>query len=164
MIKETGQVIKVEDNKIFVETAIKSTCKTCAAKPNCGTSSIAEAFAGKSVINEVENDLGAQLSDLVEIGIPEETLVKGAFTIYMLPLLTMMISIGVTQFWLSRFIDIGEPQVILAAFIGGFAGFWFAQKKLSLAEPEALQPKLLRIIPNQTASPKSSIDITEVSD
>ena len=50
MIKETGRVVKRDQGDIWVETSVKSTCNTCAAKANCGTSAIADAVAGKTVV------------------------------------------------------------------------------------------------------------------
>ena len=79
MIKELGRVIIVDGEFAWVETSVKSSCSSCAAKSNCGTSAIAEAVAGKTVVNKVKNDLAVEVGDWVEIGIEEDTLLAGAF-------------------------------------------------------------------------------------
>jgi sigma-E factor negative regulatory protein RseC len=160
MIKETGKVIQKNETTIWVETAIKSTCKTCAAKSNCGTSAVAEAFAGKSMVNEVENILDAKLNDQVEIGIPEDTLLSGAFLIYMVPLLTALLANIVGQNWLTRFVDVNEPILILFTLSGGWMGFWFARIRLAAKEKQGLEPQLLKIMPSTDRT--ETIDIKEV--
>lgn len=139
--------MQLDDEYIWVETAIKSTCKTCSAKSNCGTSTIAEAFAGKSVINKVKNSLNATLDDQVEIGIPEERLIEGAFWVYILPILTALFTCLVAQYWLSRFIQVSEWMIIIATLLGGALGFLFAKKRLSNDDDDKYQPELLKVFP-----------------
>ena len=147
MIKEIGRVVQKDAEFIWVETAIKSTCSTCAAKPNCGTSSVAEAFAGKSVINKVKNTLDANLEDQVEIGIPEDSLVQGAFWIYILPIVTALTAGLATEYWLSQFVTVAEWLVILMTLAGGALGFVFANKKLANDDTEKYLPQLLNVLP-----------------
>ncbi|MUH72556.1 SoxR reducing system RseC family protein [Psychrosphaera haliotis] len=147
MIKELGIVVEKDQDSIWVETAVKSTCKTCAAKSNCGTSAVAEAFAGKSVINKVANSLNAQVGDQVEIGIPEESLIQGAFWIYLTPIFSALFFCLVTQYWLTEFMEINEGLVILSTFLGGYLGFVVARKKLSSSPSDKYLPQLLSIRP-----------------
>lgn len=163
MIKELGQVVQLDEQYIWVETAIKSTCSSCAAKSNCGTSSVAEAFAGKSVINKVRNHLNAKLHDQVEIGIPEESLIQGAFWVYLAPLIgALSFALG-AEYWLSRFILVAEWQIILVTLLGGTLGFTFAKYKLGQDDPERYQPELLAITAvSSNTDPEKTIDIKEI--
>ncbi|MBU2919244.1 SoxR reducing system RseC family protein [Psychrosphaera sp. F3M07] len=145
MIKEIGQVIAIEEDFLLVETAIKSTCNTCAAKSNCGTSTIAQAFSNKSVVNKVKNILNAKVGESVEIGIPEASLLQGSFYLYMLPLLSAIFLACTAQFWLSRFIEIQEIHVILATFLGGYIGFLLSRYLLNKSDVDKYQPVLIRI-------------------
>ncbi|NVK25345.1 MAG: SoxR reducing system RseC family protein [Gammaproteobacteria bacterium] len=154
MIKETGTVVKVVEDFIWVETTVTSSCNACAAKSNCGTSAIAKAFSDKSVINEVENVLSADIGDTVEIGIPEESVLVGSFYLYLLPILTAILMALVAQFWLSSFIEVNEPMVILATFLGGFVGFLLARRFIERADNEKYKIQLLAIKP-QTIEVKS---------
>lgn len=155
MIKEVGKVVKLEQDIAWVETKVTSTCNACAAKSNCGTSSIAKAFGDKSVVNEVLNDRGAKLGQQVEIGIPEESLLTGAFLVYLLPLVTAVVAALVSQFWLSQFINVTEPVLILATIAGGWLGFFIARSRIKAAEAD-YQVKMLRVMPD-------AIDIKELS-
>ncbi|MFT6528476.1 MAG: sigma-E factor negative regulatory protein RseC [Psychrosphaera sp.] len=145
MIKEIGQVIAIEEDCLLVETAIKSTCNTCAAKSNCGTSTIAQAFSNKSVVNKVKNTLNAKVGESVEIGIPEASLLQGSFYLYMLPLLSAIFLACIAQFWLSLFIEIQEIHVILATFLGGYIGFSLSRYLLNKSDVDKYQPVLIRI-------------------
>ena len=145
MIIETGQVIRTQDGYIWVETSVKSTCNTCAAKANCGTGAIADAIAGKTLVNKVLNDKAAKVGDAVEIGIPEETLLLGSFYLYVLPLISAVIFALLGSIWLTRFIDLGEGFTILLTFIGGGLGFYYAKFKLKEDRIEA-EPKLVKVL------------------
>ena len=155
MIKESGEVVKVEGDVIWVKTQVTSTCNSCAAKSNCGTSSIAKVFGDKSVVNQVKNEFDAKLNDQVEIGIPEHSLVKGALLLYLLPLVSAISFALIGQFWLSRFILITEPLLIVLTFAGGGIGLLLARFLINRSDVEQYQVKLLRILP-------STIDIKNV--
>jgi len=156
MIRETGTVIKRDDIHIWVETSVKSTCSTCSAKSHCGTSAVASAVAGKTLVNRVENKLDAQVGDRVEIGVPEETLLSGAFFLYLFPLLLAIASALAGQFWLSRFIEVTEGIIILLTLLGGGTGFYLAKLRLAKESESGLQPKLLKVLP-------SDIEVKQVS-
>jgi sigma-E factor negative regulatory protein RseC len=146
MIKESGQVVQLEGDLAWVETAVTSTCQTCSAKSNCGTSSIASAMSSKTVINKVQNHLQAEIGDRVEIGVPEDSLVKGAFLVYILPLILALTFASLSQLWLIEFIDVAEWGVMLGALLGGYLGFRLAKLRLSQVSDTSLEPQLLRIL------------------
>ena len=145
MIKETGKVVKIVDDMVWVETTVTSSCNACAAKSNCGTSAIAKAFSDKSVINEVENTLAAKLDDTVEIGIPEESVLLGSFYLYLLPLISAILAAIATQFWLSRFIQISEGSVIFATFLGGALGFLIAKQLIDRSDNDKYKVRMLAV-------------------
>lgn len=149
MIKEVGEVVQIEGEDIWVKTQVTSTCNSCAAKSNCGTSSIAKAFGDKSVVNKVKNELGAEVGDQVEIGIPEHSLVQGAFLLYLLPLLAAIFFALIGQFWLSRFILVSEPLLIVLTFVGGGVGLLAARFLINRTDVEQYQVQLLRVLPAQ---------------
>lgn len=160
MIKEQGVIIEVDSDFAWVETSIKSTCSSCAAKSNCGTSAVASAVAGKTVVNKVINHLQAKVGDTVEIGIEEDTLISGAFYLYIVPILSALLAAFIGQFYLSRFIDVGEPTVILITFFGGFLGFLLAKWKLNRYADVDLNAKLLEI--KYLAPKQLEVEIKEV--
>lgn len=155
MIKEVGTVVKIAGDMAWVETKVTSTCNACAAKSNCGTSSIAKAFGDKSVVNEVANVKNAKVGAKVEIGIPEESLLTGALLVYLLPLVTAVIVALISQFWLNQFIEITEPLLILFTLVGGWIGFFIAKKRV-VATDINYEVCMLRVLPD-------SIEISTVS-
>lgn len=151
MIKEQGVVIDVKEQFIWVETSVKSSCSSCAAKSNCGTGAIARSVAGKTVVNVVENHLNAKNGDLVEIGIDEDTLLSGAFYLYILPLVTAMAAAFSAQFWLANIVTINEPFVILITLLGGFIGFRYARYRFAKLDESTLNAKLLKVLDSPIA-------------
>lgn len=147
MIKEVGHIVKLEGEIAWVETQVISTCNACTAKNNCGTSSIAKAFGDKSVVNQVVNDKGAVLGSRVQIGIPEESLVTGALLVYLLPLVTAVITALISEFWLSQLITMSEPILILITFVGGWLGLLLAKRVIKRADEEKYRVRLLQVLP-----------------
>lgn len=93
MIKETGRVIALESDGLWVETIQRSACHSCAVQKGCGQGALAR-FAGKPAAIRVlpgDCDLARfSTDDQVVIGIPEDVLVRGTLLIYLLPLLTLV--------------------------------------------------------------------------
>jgi positive regulator of sigma E activity len=100
------------------------------------------------------------LHDWVEIGIPEATMVRGAFLLYILPLLLALTMALITQTWLNELLQTGEGAVIVMTLLGGAAGFVLANRLLrqsDLNEPQ--QAKLLKVLANNAlAIPIQEVD------
>jgi sigma-E factor negative regulatory protein RseC len=118
MITETGRVVAVEPDCLWVETIQQSTCGSCAVKKGCGHSLLNEVGAGRR--NHLRVLLNGQLAghycinDQVEISIPERVLVQGALVVYLVPLIGLLAgAILVSQWWPGD----------VAAFIGSVVGF-----------------------------------------
>lgn len=88
-MEEEGKVIKIEGNLAQVEIERKSTCGTCRAC-TLGT--------GNTMITEAENPLGAKMSQRVRVEISSPAILKGAFLIYIFPLLSLILgmALGIT--------------------------------------------------------------------
>jgi len=95
MILETGRIVSIEPEGLWVETIQRSTCGTCKAEKGCGQSLMAK-WAGHTsyiwVLLEGRNPADYQRGDEINIGIPEEVIAKGAMLVYMLPLVTLIIA------------------------------------------------------------------------
>lgn len=75
---EEGIVVEIEGHKAMVKAGRHAECENCGACPGSGSAIIA-----------VQNDLGATIGQRVLFEIPEEQPVKGAFLIFVLPLLSI---------------------------------------------------------------------------
>lgn len=94
MILETGRIMAIETEGVWVETIQKSACGSCKAEKGCGQSLINK-WDGHTtyiwVLLEGRDPSNYQLGDEIQIGIPEEVIAKGALLVYMLPLITLLI-------------------------------------------------------------------------
>ena len=100
MIKETGRVVAIEEDGVWVETIQQSACQTCVAEKGCGQSLIAKMTGKTTVIRVLPGQYDIShigMDDSVVIGIPEHVVVSGTLLIYLLPLLTMIAGILLTD-------------------------------------------------------------------
>jgi sigma-E factor negative regulatory protein RseC len=116
MILETGRIMAIETDGVWVETIRKSACGSCKAEKGCGQSLINK-WDGHTayiwVLLEGRNPADYQLGDEIQIGIPEEVIVKGAMLVYMVPLITLLLA---TAFAHHQFAHEGIST------LSGFAG------------------------------------------
>lgn len=148
MIEEPGRVIAVEPGAVWVETQRSSTCSGCSVRSGCG-----KGLADRLGIRErrglvrASSDLHLDVGDAVVIGIREHALLKGAFLVYLFPLLTLFAS-AVAASELS----LAEPYIILASVIGFVIACSTVRKhSRQTADDPALQPIVLRAL--LTAAP-----------
>jgi sigma-E factor negative regulatory protein RseC len=96
VIRETGRVVAIDDDSVWVETIQQSACQTCVAEKGCGQSLIAK-ITGKTTAIKVllgQHDVSyVGMDENVVIGIPEHVVVSGTLLVYLLPLLTMIAGI-----------------------------------------------------------------------
>ena len=94
MILETGVVVAVESDSLWVETIQRSTCEACSAQKGCGQRVLSK-LTGKT--NRIRVLINSQsLKDVsagqsVTIGIPEDVIVSGSMLVYMLPIMAAVI-------------------------------------------------------------------------
>lgn len=100
MITETGRIVAIESQGLWVETIQRSTCGSCAAQKGCGQSLMARLMGHTSylwVLLEGRDPDKYQLGDEIQIGVPETVVVKGSLFVYMVPLLGMLAGAGLGQ-------------------------------------------------------------------
>lgn len=94
MLTETGRVVGLEADALWVETMRRSTCGACAAQKGCGhglLNSIADGKRGYIRVMPGEHPVAHyKINDQVQISIPEEVILRGSFIAYGLPLLAML--------------------------------------------------------------------------
>ncbi|WP_158249959.1 SoxR reducing system RseC family protein [Zhongshania marina] len=121
MITETGRVVGVEDNALWVETIRRSTCGSCSAQKGCGQGLMNKATDGRR--NQLRVLLGSQsaenfhINDEVEISIPERALIGGAMMVYLLPLITMIVGMGAASQY-----AVGDVAAAVGALLGFMLG------------------------------------------
>ncbi|MDQ2075280.1 SoxR reducing system RseC family protein [Marinimicrobium sp. ABcell2] len=142
MIAETGRIVAIEAEGLWVETIQRSTCGSCAAEKGCGQSLMAKLSGHTSylwVLLEGRNPDDYQLGEEIQLGVPEEVVVKGSLFVYLLPLLSMILLSGLAH---SVFAHEGLSALggLLGLLAGGLLVRWRAHQ--TRYDPR-LQPVLL---------------------
>ena len=120
MLQETGTVVKVDGDSLWVETRQQSACNSCRARAGCGQQALGKALAGSSVIRVLLNGRSSHLfrpRQQVTIGIPEDVVVRWSLFIYLLPVASLIIGA-----WLGFHLSGNEGITALAGFAGLVVG------------------------------------------
>ena len=100
MIKETGKVVAVDNEFVWLETINRGTCGSCAAEKGCGQSLLAR-WMSRSHYLKVSLDgrdpKQFSINDHVDIGVPENVVVVSSLLVYCLPLIGMILGAGLGQ-------------------------------------------------------------------
>ncbi|HCS27921.1 MAG TPA: transcriptional regulator [Spongiibacteraceae bacterium] len=153
---ESGRVVAVDDDALWVETIRQSTCGSCSAQKGCGQGLLNKLGDGKR--NHIRVLLGGaaparfKIDDQVQFSVPDNVLLQAAALVYLLPLCSMLVGMGVAHEWF-------DSQKVAA--LGALAGFaiGFALVRLHAvinADNPKLQPRLVPAAENQgenTSSP-----------
>ena len=101
---ESGRVVAIDADALWVETIRRSTCESCNAQKACGHGLLNKATQGKAsrvrVLAAADTLGGYRINDQVDIGIPATVLVSGALIVYLLPLFTMLMAALLVSYWL----------------------------------------------------------------
>jgi sigma-E factor negative regulatory protein RseC len=117
-MKSDFQVVKIENNQMFLNVGNKNSCGSCAANKSCGTGVLARYF---DHFNTVVYPLrpGVKEGDLISLEISNKTLFLRAFALYIAPLLVVFIALFVMQIF--EFIEsiqiLVSIVILLATFI-----------------------------------------------
>lgn len=127
MITETGRVLAIEPDAVWVETLRRSTCQSCSLKKGCGHGLLGEAFGERRqqvrvLLGDVDSN-SLQINDLVDIDIPERVLVGGALLVYILPLITLMLGAVLADQWWAPAAQPSDFPAVVGAVAGFAAGF-----------------------------------------
>lgn len=145
MITETGKVVALKGDRVWVQTIRASACQSCAARNGCGQKVLAAATGGRANQILVTNTVNARVGDEVTIGIDERALLSASLVVYATPLIMMVIA-SVLGHQLSG----GQDGVAMLAAAGGLALGFLAARKLQRPGNSGYEPRLVRV--NRIAS------------
>lgn len=148
MLTETGRVVAVDQDGLWVETIRQSTCGSCAAQKGCGHGILNRIGDGKRgyirVLSGKVATRDCAVDDQVRISIPEEVILRGSLVVYMVPLLCMLAGAAAAVNLLSGAQDLLAALGAVAGFALGFGIVrWHAWHH---RHDRALQPTLLEIL------------------
>lgn len=115
MILETGTVVAIESDSLWVETIQKSACDACVAEKGCGQKFLSK-LAGKTtsirVLLNGQSRKDFSLGQTVTIGIPENVIVLASLLVYLMPVVGAVAGAAL----------IGSSGTDLQAMVGAVAG------------------------------------------
>jgi sigma-E factor negative regulatory protein RseC len=145
MITENAIIVSIENNQTWIETQRKSACGQCAASKGCGTSVLSKVIGNKFSKMKALNKINAQVGDEVVVGLNEQSLLKGAFMTYLLPLLYLFLFSFFGQL-ISQNLQVHNNELLVIFF--AVLGFYFGMRHVkifseSIAKDENYQPVIL---------------------
>ena len=142
MILETGRIVAIEPQGLWVETIQRSACGSCQAQKGCGHSMLASLGANAARVWVLLDGCDAQVFSLgaeVQIGIREEVITRGSLLVYLLPLAGM-----ITATLYAHQVAMGEGVTAITALLGLLAGASIVRVHAYLTRFDArLQPVLV---------------------
>jgi sigma-E factor negative regulatory protein RseC len=147
MIEESGRVVAVEGDNVWIETIRTSSCSGCSARSGCGQGLLAKVKDGTRSHICLQTVLKLAVDDEVILGLPEQAFIRSSFLAYGFPLLTLIVAVLLAD---AAF-ELAEPWIIVAALLGLAAGFVVVRliSQLGVARDD-FQPEILRTIPAMT--------------
>lgn len=125
MIEQKATVVRSDDSTIWLKAERQSTCDKCQMKKGCGTGLLSEHVGRRFSMLTVPNNQVVQPGQQMNVSIPEEALLHGAYMMYLLPLLFMFAAAVI-----SRFMFANEFLEIIAGLAGLMIGFYWVKKRL----------------------------------
>lgn len=163
MFTETGRVVAVEPDSLWVEVIQTSACQSCQARKGCGQAALAKVFSARrqhvrAVLAAGDSAGRYAVNDRVEISIADSTILRGVGLVYVLPLLMLVGGALLGQHWFAPV----EGQVALTALAGfalGIAGvrLWLSGH----AGDPALYPEVKGPAPLAAGPAASAVQLSE---
>jgi sigma-E factor negative regulatory protein RseC len=139
-VTKTGVVKAIRGAKAVAITKREDACHHCKAKDSCemlgGT--------GANAVVEALNTAGAEVGDIVTISLRSSSLLKGAFVIYMVPILGLVAGI-VAGFGLAHVFSLSQEPVVgaMAALAVVVSFLWVRQKAKKLGQRQEYIPEII---------------------
>ena len=143
MITETGKVVALKGDKVWVQTIRTSACQSCAARSGCGQRVLASATGGRANQVRVANHLDARVGDQVVLAIEETALLRASFLVYAIPLALMVVG-ALAGHHGSGGLDVFAMAGAMAGLGGGFA----VARRLQGRSGD-YEPRMVRIVPGE---------------
>lgn len=123
MIEQIGRVVAREGRYAWVEGERTTACGSCSAK-GCGTGALSALFGRRTLRIKVNNPNGEPVGAQVVLGLDEGSFLRGSFSVYLVPLLLMMVGAGLGELMTPQLgLESSEGPSLLLGFAGLVAGF-----------------------------------------
>lgn len=118
MIEEFAVITRRFDDHVMLEIERRTACGLCGQKRGCGNATWGKLLGHDSHEFAAENVINANVGDSVVVGIDENVVLSSAFYLYVVPLLTMLVTTVLADVLFDN-----QFYVILAAASGLLLGF-----------------------------------------
>lgn len=142
MITEIGTVQEIKKTYAVIKVQKSSACEQCSSRGTCDISN-------KDTTVEVVNDLRAKEGDLVELSMPEATLLKASFLVYLLPVIALLAG-AFSGKALADAMDINQTLASLAGafLLTGIVFYILIRRHRSEEYQNKYRPRMTRILSN----------------
>lgn len=118
MIEEHAIIIAQADTQATLELERRTACGLCGQKRGCGNATWGKLLGHGSHQFNADNPINANVGDSVVVGIDESAVLNTAFFLYVVPLITMLASASIIEYFFDN-----EFYVMLSAASGLAIGF-----------------------------------------
>ena len=147
MMRSLATVVAVEPGVITVSCQQQTSCSHCASQDSCGTGAVSKAIPGRSHQLTIATEAKVAKGDLVEIGLPEKSMLHSAALVYLLPLLFLILGAVLGQWGVVDLTGGGELGVILSAVLSAAVGLLVARRLARRIEGlSSYKPGLIRVL------------------
>ena len=146
MSEELATVVAIEGDHAWVECERRSACSGCQQQSNCGTGTVAKAFPLKAPRLRVRLTAEVSVGQQIRLGIPQESLLRGAALVYVLPLFCLLAGALLGQLWLAPLLSGGEGIPILCCLLGGVLGFLLVRYFSNRLDQGRYGPQMLGVV------------------
>lgn len=155
MIEESAQVVRIDEDGVWVETQRRSTCSGCAAEKGCGTAVLSKVLGNRRTQIRVLADMPLAVGDQVLIGIGEQALVRGSLAVYAVPLLLLLLGALLGRLGGGSGLWHNAEAASLLLGLGGLAAglLWLKRFTRHIQDDRDYQPVVLRRVASAPAGP-----------
>ena len=141
MLEETGTVLDVQNDRMWVETTARSSCSACGTT-SCSTSVISRLFGLRKNLLEMKHSQDAKAGDRVIVGIPDHLLVRASVWAYLAPL-AMMVALTLV----ANLMGASDGIQAISAAAGLIIGLGLVRYLVDhTARRKQFEPQLVRVI------------------
>lgn len=147
MIEEQAQVVEIKGSSLLLQAQTQSTCGNCAASKGCGTSLLSKVVGRKFTYFQAENNINANVGDMVIVGIPEDALLKGSVMMYLVPVVSMLAFALLADYFLMAATPYRDliiaASTVMGLLFGSLMSKWYFHRQSSV---QLFAPVILRKI------------------
>lgn len=139
MLREMATVVAKQGNVYTLHCQRQNSCGSCSSKAGCGTSALTQYMGNKPIIFEIEDNTEYRIGETVELGLPEQSLLKGGFLVYLLPLLVFMLGMVAIE----QLFDSAQGYNYLAFVMMAISFYWVRHLTRITLNQEQYKPVIL---------------------